>query len=510
VRKALLSILVIACGNIPAFAETIDDSLIGAVRQWRQLNERDIVREFREFVQIPNESRDKENILRNAKHLIGMMEKRGLSPRLLETTNAAPVVYGEWTVPGATSTFVFYGHYDAQPVVDPKEWADPPFSATVRDTSVENGGKIIEQLPSEGPLGPDWRILGRSAADDKAGIMTILSAVSALRATGVEPLANLRFVFEGEEETGSEHLGTILSEHKVLLHSDGWIICDSPQHSSGRQSITFGVRGVYGLELTVHGAIRNLHSGLFGNWAPNPAMMLAQLLATMKDAEGRILIEGFYDSIEPLGDLEKQAISKIPASDAEQMSALKLARTDGGGARREELFYLPTLNVSGLASGKVGGQVATIIPASATAAMDIRLVKGVTRESTLRQLTAHIRKQGYYVTSSPPTDEERLKYPRIAQLAVIAQGYEAVRTPMDGDFARKVVNAVETVRANPILFPSGGGSLPLDLIEHALNVPIVMVPSTNADNNQHAKNENLRLGNLWDSIEVYAKLLMMH
>jgi acetylornithine deacetylase/succinyl-diaminopimelate desuccinylase-like protein len=508
-RKALWAILAVLCGSMPAVGQTADDHIITAVRQWRQLNEREIVRELREFVQIPSESRDKENILRNAKHLAAMMDKRGLTPRLLEVANGAPVVYGEWLVPGATATYVFYAHYDGQPVIDPKEWADPPFSATVRDASIENGGKVMTELPVDGPLNPDWRMFGRSVADDKSGILTILSAVSALRMSGVKPLANLKFVFEGEEETGSEHLGSILTEHKDLLRSDGWIICDGPIHISGRQSVVFGVRGVYAVELTVHGALRNLHSGIFGNWAPNPAMMLARLLATMKDDEGKILIDGFYDSIEPLGNLERQAIAQIPESDVEQMQALKLARTDGGGARREELIFFPTLNISGLASGKVGGQVATIIPASATAALDIRLVKGVTRESTLRQLTTHIQKHGYHVTSSPPTDEERLKYPRIAQLAVVAQGYEAVRTRMDTSFARRVVNAVEAVKENPILIPSSGGSLPLDMIEHALGAPIILVPSTNADNNQHAKNENVRLGNLWDSIEVYAKLLMM-
>src|SRR5262249_8616377 len=159
--------------------------------------------------------------------------------------------------------------------------------------------------------------------------MTILSAVSALQASRIHPRSNLKFVFEGEEETGSEHLETILAASKELLRSDGWVICDGSIHSSGRQSVVFGVRGVYAVELTVHSAIRNLHSGIFGNWAPNAAMMLAQLLATMKDGEGRILIEGFYNSVEPLGEREKDAIAKIPNTDAEQIQALKLGRTDG-------------------------------------------------------------------------------------------------------------------------------------------------------------------------------------
>ena len=508
-KKAFVPILTVLCCATPALAETTEGNTVSTVRHWRQANEREIVREFTEFVRIPNESRDRENILRNAKHLFGMMEKRGLSPRMLATVDAAPVLYGEWLVPAASSTYVFYAHYDGQPIVDTKDWADPPYSAALRDGSVEGGGKTISQLPAAGPVDPNWRIFGRSAADDKAGIMTILSAVSALQASGIQPRANLKFVFEGEEETGSEHLETILAANKELLRSDGWIICDGPIHSSGRQNVVFGVRGVYGVELTVHGANRNLHSGQFGNWAPNPAMMLAQLLATMKDGEGRILIEEFYNSIEPLGELEKNAIGKIPNTDAEQMQALKLGRTDGAGARLAELINLPTLNVSGLASGKVGGQIATIIPASATAAFDVRLVKGVTRAGTLGQIKAHIERQGYYITSALPTDEERLQYPHIAQLTVTAQGYEAVRAQMDSAFGRKVVNAVEAAKEDSVLIPSSGGSLPLDMIERALGVPVILVPSTNADNNQHAKNENARLGNLWDAIEVYSQLLTM-
>ena len=340
--------------------------------------------------------------------------------------------------------------------------------------------------------------------------MTILSAVAALRASGIQPRANLKFVFEGEEETGSDHLEEILMANKELLRSDGWIICDGPIHSSGRQSVVFGVRGVYAVELTVHTAIRNLHSGGYGNWAPNAAMSLAQLLASMKDHDGRILVEGFYDSVEPLSEAERKAIAEIPNTDAEWMRSLKLGRTDGGGARLAELINLPTMHVSGLSSGKVGGQVMTIIPGSASAAMDIRLVKGVTRAGTLGQLKAHIEKQGYHVIDRLPTDEERLMHPRIAQLNVTGPGYEAVRTSMESAFGRKVAGAVEAIRPDSILIPSSGGSLPLDMIERALSVSVIMVGVTNHDSNQHAKNENLRLGNLWDGIETYSALFTMH
>lgn len=507
--RHVIFMIALAIASTRLDAQVTADDATEAARAWRSQNERAIVNELVEFVRIPNESRDVPNIVRNARHLLDLMTKRGLAPRLLETANAAPVVYGEWLVPGARSTFVFYAHYDGQPVAELKEWADPPFSGAIRDASIESGGKLIGELPSDGPINPEWRVFGRGAADDKAGILTILNAVSAMRAIGLQPRANLKFVFEGEEETGSEHLAGILSAHKDLLRSDGWIICDTPIHSSGRQNVVLGVRGVYGVELTVHTASRNLHSGQFGNWAPNAAISLAQLLATMKDADGRILVEGFYDTVVPLSEREKRAIAQIPDTDADQRRSLKLGRTDGRGARLAELINLPTLNIHGLVSGKVGGQIATIIPASATAEFDIRLVKGTTRAGTFRQLKAHIERHGYFVLDRAPTDEERLAHSHIAELKVTAQGYEAVRTSMDSSFARKVIQSIEAIKPDRILIPSSGGSLPLDMIERALGVPVLMVGSTNADNNQHAKNENVRLGNIWDGIETYAALMRM-
>jgi len=508
-KPGLLCVVTLVWVNLNLACHADANDTVLAVRQWRQTNERQMLDEFLQFVRIPNETRDRTNIRRNADHVLKMMEKRGLSPRFLEVPDVSPVVYGELLVPNATHTYVLYAHYDGQPIPDPNEWANPPYAGTLRSGNLESGGVEITRIPSDGAIDPEWRIYSRSAADDKAGIMVILSAVSALQGAGISPRANLKFVFEGEEETGSDHLEAILAAHKELLRSDGWIICDGPIHASGLQSIVFGVRGGIAFEITVFGATRSLHSGTFGNWAPNPAMMLAQLLASMKDNEGRILIAGFYDSIMPLGEVEKQAIAQIPNSDAEQMRALKLARTDGRGARLAELINLPTLNITGLSSGKVGGQVATIIPATATAAIDIRLVKGVTRAQVTSQLIEHIRKEGYYVTSAPPTDEERLTFPRIAQVAISAQGYEAVRTPMDSAFAKKVVAAVGSAKSPFVLIPSSGGSLPLDMIERTLNVPIVAVPSTGYDNNQHAKNENLRLQNLWDGIEVYSIIYTM-
>ncbi len=507
--KIVIRLLIglVVFGRVPlAFTDELEKPGAIAVKAWRQAHESRVLDEFIQLLRLPNVSQDKPNILRNAEHLIEMMQKRGLNPRLLQVPDATPVVYGEMLAEKPTATYVFYAHYDGQPA-DAKEWASPPFEPVLRTGRLESGGKVIPFPKAGARIEPDWRIYARSAADDKNSIMAMLAAVDALQASGIRPTVNLKFFFEGEEEIGSTNLEKILALHKELLQGDLWIICDGPVHASGRQNVVFGVRGIKPLEITVHGANRDLHSGQFGNWAPNPAMMLAQLLASMKDQEGRVLIDGFYEGVAPLTDTERKALDAIPFNDAAQMQTLGLARVDGGGAKLAELITLPSFNVRGLSAGRVAGQIATIIPASATAAIDIRLMKGVTRERAVSRVLEHIRKQGFHVTTTEPDEDLRLRHQRIAQVVVPAVGYEAVRTSMDIRVARKVVASIESVRKPLVLQPTLGGSLPLEMIERVLQAPMIVVPMANHDNNQHAKNENLRLQNLWDSIEVLAALM---
>lgn len=491
-----------------AHADTIGDAAVAAAHSWRVENERSILDEHIEFVRIPNVSRDRANVRRNAEHLLGMLKKRGMTAKLLEVSEASPLVYAELATPGASSTYVFYGHYDGQPV-DAKEWATPPFDATLRSGRLDRGGEVV-RLPDRGnPLNPEWRLYARAAADDKAPIMAMLAALDALKSAGIRPRANLKFVFDGEEEIGSPNLARYLKANRELLRGDLWVICDGPEHASGRQTVVFGVRGAQTLEITVYGAIRELHSGHYGNWAPNPAMMLAQLLASMKDRDGRILIPGFYDGVVPLTDAERVAIDAIPNDDADQMRNLSLARTEGGGKRLAELINLPALNVRGVSSGHTGSQAANVIPTTATASIDIRLVKGVTRERALAALTRHIENQGYFVTTAEPGETTLLSHERVARVMVDPGGYDASRTPMDLPVAQRLIAALDRARTPLVLQPTMGGSLPLVVIEEELRSPTITVPTVNYDNNQHSKNENLRLGNLWNAIKTMAVLFTM-
>ena len=505
-RRILLFLIVF----VPSvsFAQTTQDK----VREYRRTNEHKISREFLSLLAIPNVASDTPNIRKNAELIVEMMKQRGLSPRLLEgqSPNVPPLVYGEWKTPGASRTLILYAHYDGQPT-DPKQWTGTlPWQPVFRSAAIEAGGKLVSVPADNEAINPEWRIYARSASDDKAGVMAILSAFDALKASGLSPTSNIKFAFEGEEEAGSSHLGEIIKLNKALLESDAWIICDGPVHQSGLKQVVFGARGDVNVDLTVYGAKRPLHSGHYGNWAPNPAFLLARLLASMKDDDGRVTIDGWYSDVQPLGDAERKAINEAPQYDNELKTQLGLRRTEGAGKSLMELINIPSLNINGFSSGDVGALARNIIPTTASAVLDLRLVKGNDHHRQIQRLIEHIRKQGYFVIDHDPADAERQQYPLLAKVNARAGGYNAERTRMDHPISVALIAAVQsTTRDKVVLLPTSGGSLPLSVITENLKTVTLSVPIANYDNNQHAENENLRLQNLWDGIETYAAIMMM-
>jgi len=481
------------------------------IREYRQTNEHRLLNEFVSLLAIPNVASDTPNIRKNADYLIAEMHKRGLKPRLLEAsdTKVPSAVYGEWATPGATRTVIFYAHYDGQPV-DPKQWSTDPWKPTLFSAPMEKRGKEIP-FPNPGEkIDPEWRLYARSASDDKAGVFAILTAFDALIAKGIKPTVNIKFLFEGEEEAGSPNLKEILTRNKDLLKADAFIVCDGPVHQSGRKQVVFGVRGDVNVDLTVYGANRPLHSGHYGNWSPNPAMLLARLLASMKDDRGNIIIRGWNDDGEPLGPVEKQALADAPQVDAELKKQLGISYTEGGGKSLLDLINMPSLNINGMKSGDIGDLARNVIPTTATAVLDLRLVKGndVTRQ--IGKLKKHIESQGFYVVDHDPTEAERVAHPLIAKFTSRSGGYNAQRTKMDLPISLAVIEAVQAASSEPIVrMPTLGGSLPLSIITEALNQPTITVPIANYDNNQHAENENIRIQNLWDGIEIFTSLMTM-
>jgi acetylornithine deacetylase/succinyl-diaminopimelate desuccinylase-like protein len=464
----------------------------------------DIVRELSEFLAIPNLASDSANIRRNAEHLERMLARRGITTRLLESPSGAPpVVYGELATPSATKTVVFYAHYDGQPV-DTTQWVTPPWRPVLRDKPLDAGGKIITPPAVAGSVNGEWRLYGRSASDDKAPIVAMLAAIDALRAAGTPPSVNLKFFFEGEEEAGSGHLPELLRQNAGLLRADAWLFGDGPVHQSRRQQILFGARGVTGVNLTVYGATRGLHSGHYGNWAPNPLALLANLLASMRNDDGRILIKNFYDDVAPITAAERRAMASVPSVDSSLRAELSLGATEAGNAPLVERIMLPALNLRGIRGGNVNESSANTIPTEATASIDFRLVPKQTPARVRQLVEQHAGSQGFFVVDHTPTTAERLAHPRILKMTWEA-GYAATRVAMDAPVSRATIRATEEALGTPVVtLPTLGGSLPLATFENALHVPVIVLPIVNHDNNQHAQNENLRLRNLFDGIQVYA------
>jgi acetylornithine deacetylase/succinyl-diaminopimelate desuccinylase-like protein len=480
------------------------------IAAWTHDQQHALLDEYEDFLRLPNVATDHTAIRRNADALMQMLQHRGLSPRLLENADRSspPAVYGEWLVPGATRTLVLYAHYDGQPV-DASEWASDPWTPVWRRGRLDVSPQIVERDASR-PIDPDWRLYARAASDDKAGVFSILAATDALKAAGLQPTANIKLFFDGEEEQGSPQLREVLDLHRESLAAEAWLIVDGPLHATGRRQLVFGVRGDANVDVTVYGPKRPLHSGHYGNFAANPALRLARLLASMKDEDGRVQIAGWYDDLEPLGPAERQALAVAPDDEAGLLSDLGLAASEMRGVSLAEAINLPSLNINGIRSADVGAQARNVIPVDARATLDLRLVKGNTVKGQFRRLVAHVESQGFHVLDRAPTDAERARYPLIATLVLKPGGYAASRTAMDAPIARDVIAALRTLAGDSLLLtPTMGGSLPLVVITEATDAPTLVVPLANPENNQHAENENLRVGHLWDGIATIAALMRL-
>ena len=416
------------------------------------------------------------------------------------------MIFGELNV-GASSTITIYIHYDGQPV-DESRWATPAFEPVLRAGRLDDNAKIIDLETFEGDFLDEFRFYGRSASDDKAPIIALIYALDAMKAAGIQTSVNIKLFLEGEEEAGSPSLLSIVEKHKAKLGSDYWLFFDGPQDQRGNPRIVLGVRGSFGFGLTVYGPIRGLHSGHYGNFAPNPALRLAHLLSSMRDEDGNTLIEGFFDEVRAAGPLEKSLIDAIPSADALIMEDAGISARENPNLRYEETHLIPALNIRGLQAGGVGDKARNIIDSRAIASVGIRLVPDMTLEKTIEVVEAHIRSEGYYILYTEPTLEDRLAHPKIAKIDWSKAGYAAVRANADNPFVAKTIEIMQDLSGGEtLIYPILGGSLPLAHIVLPLDVPFVVLPIANQDNSQHAPNENIRVGHLFKGIEIYAALL---
>lgn len=478
-----------------------------AVKTYVDGHQKEIAGDLAALLALPNVADNPDDILANARVIQGYYDAAGFDTEILDAEGGPVAFFAGKNFPGAAKTVTLYMHFDGQPV-DESRWASPPFTPTFRAGRLEDNAEIVDFSAHQGPVPADWRLYGRSASDDKAPVIAILWALKALEASGQTPSVNIKVFMDGAEEQGSPNLEALIEKYGDRLKSDFWLFLDGPQDQRGNPRVVLGVRGFYGFELTVYGPVRGLHSGHYGNFAPNPALRLAHLLASMRDEDGQTLIAGFLDEVRPESDLEKNLIAAIPAADQMIMTDVGIADREMKGLRYEETHLLPALNVKGLRAGGVGDKSRNIIDSEAVASIGIRMVPDMTLEKTRQVVETHIEKQGYVILDHEPALEERLKYPKIARVDWATSGYPAVRTGADDPFVAKTIAIMQDLTGGETLvYPILGGSLPLADIVLPLEAPFVIVPIANPDNSQHGPNENIRLGHLFKGVEIYAALL---
>jgi acetylornithine deacetylase/succinyl-diaminopimelate desuccinylase-like protein len=498
-RTLVLVLLVALASPLPA------QELRQSIGDYVDANQKPIVSELWQALSLKAVARDPDSSREKASFLRERFVARGFDTELLET-DGNPLVWAEKRAPDATRTFLLYAHYDGQPV-DPSRWEqDNPFRPVLRDGTLDAGADLLD-FDAQARFEDDWRIYARSASDDTAPILAVLAAVDALDATGVAPSVNVRVILDGEEEAGSPNLVAAIGRYRDKLEADLMLILDAPLHPVGRPTVAYGARGNLAVELTVYGPKFPLHSGHYGNWAPNPAVRLTQLIASMKDADGRVVIDGFYDGI-TLDASTMEVLASVP-DDLEGLKALfGFSQPDQVGASLQEAIQYPSLNVRGLQSAWVGAEARTIVPDTAIAAIDIRLVKETPADAMYDKLVRHIRDEGWHIVHDEPDDATRAAHARIVRVDRRGTGRNAFRTDLDDPEAQRVVDALTEVWSDePIRIRTMGGTVPISPFITALGFPALLVPTVNFDNNQHSPNENLRLGHFFDSIVTMAAIL---
>ncbi|MDH6166919.1 acetylornithine deacetylase/succinyl-diaminopimelate desuccinylase-like protein [Variovorax boronicumulans] len=469
-------------------------------------------REYFELLALPNDATVPEDIRKNVDWLEQAFRKRGFTTQQLPN-NGKPMLYAEF--PGsdpARKTVLFYMHLDGQPVI-PAQWAQKsPWTPVLKRKTDKGDWEEIDSAPLfSGPLDPEWRVFGRASADDKGPIMMLLAAIDALKVGGGQPAVNVKVILDSEEEKGSPSISQVMQAHRELLRSDAIVIHDGPMHATNRPTLVFGNRGAADARLTVYGAKVPLHSGHYGNYAPNPAQRLASLLASMKDDTGRVTVPGYYDRVK-IGEADRKIMAAVPDDEVALKRRLGIAQTDKVGANYQEAMQYPSLNVRGMASAAVGDKVANIVPDKAEAEMDLRTTPDSDAPYLGKLIEAHIVKQGYHLVKGAPTDEERARYDKIASFSYRSEGADAAGSPINspiGQWAYKALTDTFGATPAPVRIRMMGGTVPTAEIVRVLQVPFAIIPLVNADNNQHAANENLRMGNYVTGVQtVYA--LMTH
>jgi acetylornithine deacetylase/succinyl-diaminopimelate desuccinylase-like protein len=499
-RTTFLAISLLFCTAIQA--QTLNQTQLEALteKQWQPA-----LNLLNEIVAMPNDAFFPEQIEVNIAWCEKIFGERGWTQERLET-GGIPLLLVEKKQPNSKKTALFYFHVDGQ-AVDRSRWFQPdPYIPVLKEQKADGTWEIISMDRLKEEYNADWRIFARSSSDDKGPLAMFISAWDALEEAGVSPDYSIKIILDFEEEQGSPRLPAAVIQYKDKLTADLMLIMDGPRHTSNEPTLSYGARGISELFLTTYGPKLPQHSGHYGNYAPNPALLLSQLLASMKDENGRVVIPGFYDGIS-FNESEKAILAAVPDDEVAIKKRLGISRTDQVGQSYQESIQYPSLNIRGMRSAWVGPEARTIVPEIAVAELDMRLVPESDPNRLFGLIETHIKAQGFHIVENDPTDEERMKYPKIVKVRK-SISYQAFRTSMDseaGAWLRKGMN--RAFGKDPVQIRISGGSIPISPFVDALGIPAVTIPTVNADNNQHSPNENLRLGNYKEGILTIMSVL---
>lgn len=459
----------------------------------------------REFVSIPNLPENKDLMLANINWVAAKYKELGFDASLLESSTL-PILLTEKVVNPNYKTVLFYFHIDGQPV-NPGMWdQEDPFTPVLKKQDDNGNWQPLDWRALDSTIDLDWRIFARAAADDKAPILMLITALQLLENKNQAPTFNIKVIFDPQEEYGSVALLETIDTYKKRYTSDYFIVMDGPAHDSNKPTLTFGCRGITTCTLTTFGASLPQHSGHFGNYAPNPVFRLSRLLSSMKDEDGKVLIKDYYKGVEILPAMEN-ILKEIPFDATAFNAKLGIVASEKVGEFYHQALQYPSLNVRQIGTSWTGEKLKTVIPEYATASIDVRLVPEIPGEIQVQRIERHLQEEGYYVLDRDPTREERITHSKIVKFQVsrIMNAFRTDPTTSFGSTLRKQLT--QSFGEAPITIPMMGGTVPIVPLIEKLDVPTVIIPMVNMDNNQHSPNENIRIGNIIQGINLCLSLL---
>ena len=464
-----------------------------------------VLQNHKEFVSIPNLPENIRDMYKNIAWVKKKYKKIGFSFKNLEATTL-PVLFAERIVDPDLKTVIFYFHLDGQPV-DPSKWNQKdPFIPELKKQTQNGEWNPISWDNINKNINDEWRIFGRAAADDKAPIVMFLSALELLQTNNQKPKFNIKIIFDLEEEYGSNAFLSTIEKYKETYNSDYMIIMDGPIHNSNKPTLTFGCRGIATCSITTYGAKLPQHSGHFGNYVPNPVFTLSRLIASMKSEDGKVVIKDYYKGI-TISESVKNILNEVPNNTASLNKSLGIYKAEKVGGNYQEALQYPSLNIRQIGTSWKGKGLKTVITAFATADIDVRLVAETDGKNQLEKIKNHIENQGFLVLDRIPTDAERLQNPKIVTFKSNS-GINAFRTALDSPFGEKLRTALTaTFGEKPVSIRTMGGTVPIVSAINQLEIPAIIVPMVNMDNNQHSPNENIRIGNIRQGIKICLSIL---